>query len=167
MLTSGELNYLHSQDIPVRVRQTSAGKIVIGGDAQYTPYLIDPNAAANFKSYVKDEIGRKVDETLKAKYPRATNQRYRAKHMEALSYKNTGYTGSSDDYQYLKQEALERGITMTQMADLIISATNNYNSNVAAVEKRRIKFNSDVDSSTTLEDINALWVAAESAIEGL
>lgn len=166
MLTPAQLQYLKSQSIPVTTRATKDGKIVVGGDAQYNSYLTDPNVLDNYKSYAKDMVGQKVDETLASKYPRATNQRYRAKHMEALAYKNAT-SPSPDDYQYLKQEAEQRGITIDQMANLIISASNTYNVNVAAVEKRRIQFNDAVDAATTLEQIYTLWRQAETAIEGL
>jgi hypothetical protein len=164
MLTKSQMHYLHSRRIPFTVVN---GTSIKGGDDQYTAYLIDPNAVTNFKAWIKDEISSQVDEKLESKYPRSTNKRYRAKHMEALAFKNSGYLGSADDYQFLKEEALERGITMTQMADLIITAANTYNANVAAVERRRVKFNNDVDAATTLDDVHALWDAARLAIEAL
>jgi len=164
MFTIGQLNYLDSVGSTVTLLDGSSVK---GGEAQYDSLLNDVNAVANFKSYVKDEVSNKVDDKLATKYPRAINSRYRAKHTEALSFKNSGYTATEDDYPYLKAESLERGITVTQMANLIITATNSYNANVATVERRRVKFNNDVDAATTLDQVNDLWVAAEQAIEGL
>lgn len=166
MLTSAQLQYLRSQGIPVTTRATSSGKVVVGGDAQYSAALTAPDAIDNFRSFVKATVGDKVDSHLASKYPRATNQRYRAKHMEALAYKNA-VSPVDDDYQYLKQEAETRGVTVAQMANLIINASNVYNEKVAAVEKRRIQFNTQVDAAATLDQVHTLWLQAEQAIEGL
>jgi len=164
MLTKAQRKYLQSKGISVVLIN---GTTVKGGHEKYSAQLADINALSDFKSWVKDEVSAQVDEKLSAKYDRATNQRYRAKHMEALAFKNTTYLGSQDDYQYIKEEALERGITMTQMADMIISAANTYNTNVAAVERKRVKFNADVDAAANLEDVQTLWDAAYTAIEAL
>lgn len=167
MLTVGQIAYLNSLGITPTIVVGNSGQEIKGGDSQYDSILNDVNAVSDFRELVKNEASERVDEKISQKYPRAANFRYRAKHAEALSFKNTGYTGTSDDYQYLKKEAEQRSITMTQMADLIISATNTYNANVAAVEKRRIQFNSDLDSSTNLDQVHALWLTAQSAIEAL
>ena len=53
------------------------------------------------------------------------------------------------------------------MADMIISAANTYNANVAAVERRRVKFNMDVDAAANIEDVQTLWDSAYTAIEAL
>lgn len=167
MLTNGELQYLQSQGVSVRTRATKEGRIIVGGDAQYAAQLADVNAVNDYKTWVKDEASARVDAKITEKYPRASNPRYQAKHREALIYKEGGYTGTADDFQYLKEEATQRGITLAQMADLIISATNTYNANVATVERRRVQFNADLDAATTLDQVYTLFRNAEIAIEGL
>lgn len=163
MLTSAQINFLRSQAINVRVVN---GQIK-GGDAQYDSYFADPNALDDFRTYVKNEVSSRVEESFKDVYKRISDPKYRQKHFEALMFKLSVYLGTPDDYQFIKQEAAERGISMQQMADAIISAANSYNAVAANVERRRVQFNLAVDSAATLENINALWYAAEQAIGGM
>lgn len=162
MLSIAQLEYLNAVGINVRVN----GNSVVGGDAQYDAELASPDLAT-FRQFSKDEVSGLIDEKISEKYERAKNPRYQAKHQEALIYKSAGYTGSSTDFNYLNQEALERGLTMTQVADLIIAAVNVQNDKIAKMEKRRINMNNALDAALTIADINTVRQAAIDAIEAM
>lgn len=166
MLTNAEMDYLRTLGKAPLVLFRAGARSIVGGDEQYSADLASPDLTA-YKSTVKNEISDLVDRTIVEKHPRATNQRYRAKHHEALLFKQSAYLGSASDFNYLSQEASERGITMTQMADLIISAANTSAAGVAQMERRRINFNNAVDSALTVAAVYTLKMNAIAAIEAM
>lgn len=167
MLTNSEIEYLKSINQEPIVRITKDGtKFIKGGDEQYAALLASPDLSA-YRTLVKYSLTLEVDQLLERKHERLKNPRYQAKHQEALIYKSGGYTGSPADFNFLAQEALERGITMAQVADLIISAVNTQNDKIARIEKRRINAGNLVDAALTIEDIYTTHYAAIAAIEAI
>lgn len=167
MLSNSEIEYLIAIDNEPVVRVSRDGvKYIRGGDDQYSALLSSPNLAT-YRSFVKDKLTIETDQLIERKHERLSNPRYQAKHQEALIYKSSGYTGSSTDFNFLAQEALERGLTMTQVADLIINAVNNQNDKIAKIEKRRINAGNLLDAATTINDIYTIHYAAIAAIEAI
>jgi len=163
MLTVAQQNYLYA----IGKTATIASGVVKGGEGQYADDFSNPNAVNNFRVFVKKEISNLVDHKINKSYSRAYNPRYLLKGQQALNYKLNGYRGTVEDFQYLKEEAAERKLTLEQMANLIISAANTDNAGAASLEKRRIKMNLALDAASTIEDVNTIWRQAEIDIEAL
>ncbi|MCP5230656.1 MAG: hypothetical protein H6931_17715 [Burkholderiaceae bacterium] len=93
---------------------------------------------------------RQIDAICDALYtPSASRDaRYRAKHAEALRYREAGYPGSvsATDYPYLAAEAPARSETKRALADLVIARAESYTAFGAQAEAARAALHTAADA---------------------
>ncbi|MCP5136602.1 MAG: hypothetical protein H6981_07370 [Gammaproteobacteria bacterium] len=88
--------------------------------------------------------------------------RYRAKHAEALRYREAGYPGSvsATDYPYLTGEAPVRGVTKRALADLVIARAEADNAFGAQAETARAALHTAADADACAAIVTTVRDAA-------
>lgn len=95
---------------------------------------------------------------------------YQAKSVEAESYIAAGRPADATPYPILYAEAAVRGISVSDMADMVIALRDQWTAMAAQIEAQRIKGKLAVDAATASDDrvgIDAARTAAVTALEAL
>lgn len=105
----------------------------------------------------------KIDALSDSVYTKSASRaaRYERKRDQAIAYRDAGYPADATPYPYLTNEALERGITNQEMADLILVRSDLFENFGADIETLRAKLKNDVAAAA---DDTAKQAAADAII---
>lgn len=166
-LTRGQKEYLNLLGKTATDTVLADGTRIVQDASVYSAELDAVGALDDFKSRIKEFVNSAADEKITEKYEREYNPKYMKKLFEAITYKAKNYSGSIDDFPYIKNEAIENGITYQQQADAVIAAAMSDSDKASKIETRRIKFNNAVDTASSMSEVFDLKQQAMTEIEAL
>jgi hypothetical protein len=157
-----------AEDHAALLEGQSQGKIIVP-DTSGKPILQDPPkpALADYKAQAQDAIDQAAGRT-RAKYITVApgqEATYQAKAIEADAYVAAGRPADTTPYPILAAEAQARGISVSQIADLVRTTRDQWTQLAAAIEGIRIGGKLAVDAAADHAGVDAARDAAIAQLE--